>query len=78
MAPKDSKLEKEEEIIQLLDQVVETGIPVEFERKGKRLRIVPAEKRRELDRLEAHPDFVVGNPDDFIHLDWSSEWKPQT
>ena len=27
--------------------------------------------------MENHPDFVVGNPDDLIHFDWSSESEPQ-
>jgi len=63
--------------LRLLDQVVKTGTPVEIERKGKRLLISPAEKHRNLDCLEKHPDFIVGNPDDLVHIDWSSEWKPQ-
>ena len=67
----------EEDILHLLDKVLKTGVPVEIERKGKRLLISPAEKRRELDSLEKHPDFIVGNPDDLVHIDWSSEWKPE-
>ena len=63
--------------LRLLDQVVKTGTPVEIERKGKRLLISPAEKHRNLDCIEKHPDFIVGNPDDLVHIDWSSEWKPQ-
>jgi hypothetical protein len=74
----DSNLEKEENILRLVDRVIKTGVPVEFERKGKRLLIVPAEKHRDLDLLERHPDYIVGNPDDLVHIDWSSEWKPQT
>ena len=65
------------DIIELLDNVVKTGVPVEIERKGKRLLISPAEKRRNLDCLEEHPDFILGNPDDLVHIDWSAEWKPQ-
>ena len=72
----DSNTKEEKEILRLLDKVIKTGVPVE--RKGRRLLIVPAEKHRELGRLEEHPDFVVGNPDDLVHIDWSSEWKPQT
>jgi hypothetical protein len=64
------------DILQLLDKVLSTGLPVEIERKGQRLVISPAEKRRDLAYLENHPDFVVGNPDDLVHVDWSSEWKP--
>lgn len=67
----------QEDILKLLDKVLSTGVPLEIERKGKRLLISPAEKRRELDCLEKHPEFIVGNPDDLVHIDWSSEWNPE-
>ena len=72
-----SNLNIQNDIFQLLDKVIKTGVPVEIERKGKRLLISPAEKRRDLDSLEEHPEFIVGNPDDLVHIDWSTEWKPQ-
>jgi len=71
----DANIQKD--ILRLLDKVVKTGVPLEIERKGKRLLIIPAKKHRDLDRLENNPDFVVGNPDDLIHIDWSSELEPQ-
>ena len=73
----NSDINIQKDILKLLDKVVKTGVPLEIERKGKRLLISPAKKHRDLDRLENHPDFVVGNPDDLIHIDWSSEWEPQ-
>jgi hypothetical protein len=72
-----SDLNIQNDIFQLLDKVIKTGVPVEIERKGKRLLISPAEKRRDLDSLEEHPEYIVGNPDDLVHIDWSTEWKPQ-
>jgi hypothetical protein len=72
-----SDINIQEDILRLLDKVVKTGVPLEIERKGKRLLISPAKKHRDLDCLENHQDFVVGNPDDLIHIDWTSEWKPQ-
>ena len=71
----DSNIQRN--ILELLDKVVKTGIPEEIERKGRRLLISPAEKHRNLDYLEEHPDFIVGNPDDLVHIDWSEEWKPK-
>lgn len=67
-----------ENIYRVLDQVVETGVPVEIERRGRRLKIVPADEpaRGKLDRLDPHPDAIVGDPEDLVHLDWSAEWKP--
>lgn len=67
-----------ENIYKVLDQVLETGAPVEIERRGRKLRIVPGDEppRNKLDRLEAHPRAIVGDPEDLVHLDWSGEWKP--
>jgi antitoxin (DNA-binding transcriptional repressor) of toxin-antitoxin stability system len=64
------------ELYRILDQILETGEPVEIDRKGKVLRIVPAAERSRLDRLEPHAGYIVGDPDELVHLDWSSEWKP--
>jgi hypothetical protein len=58
----------------ILDQVLETGIPVQIERKGQLLVVEPKEAASLWDRLEAH-DIVQGDPDDIIHMDWSGEWK---
>jgi len=63
------------DLYHIVDQVIETGIPVDIERNGKKVRIVAVEKKSKLANLKPHPGTIVGNPDDFIHLDWSSEWK---
>ncbi len=66
--------ELRQNIYRLLDEVLATGIPLEVERHGKRLRIAAADPPSRLDRLVPHPDFARRNLDDFIHIDWSSEW----
>jgi hypothetical protein len=63
-------------VYKLLDEVLETGAPLEVERKGRLLRIVAEAPRSKLSRLQQRPDFVRGDPDDLVHLDWSAEWKP--
>lgn len=67
-----------QDIYRVLDQVLRTGVPVEIERKGRVLRIVAAEAPEggRLGALEPHPDAVTGDPEDLVHLDWSSEWRP--
>ncbi|MGH7897028.1 MAG: type II toxin-antitoxin system Phd/YefM family antitoxin [Candidatus Binatia bacterium] len=67
-----------ENIYKILDQVLETGAPVDIERRGRRLRIVPADAPpgRKLDRLRPRPKTIAGDPEDLVHLDWSGEWKP--
>jgi hypothetical protein len=38
--------------------------------------VAVADGRRELAGLHQHPDAVVGDPKDLVHVDWSSEWRP--
>lgn len=66
------------DVYRILDEILETGAPVEIERKGMRLRIVAVhdEPGSRLDRLQAHPGAVNGDPDELVHLDWSGEWTP--
>ena len=66
----------EENIYALLDQVAETGIPVTVQRKGKPITISCAMTGSKLDRLEEHPNFLQGDPEDVVHMDWSGEWDP--
>ncbi len=63
-------------LYRVLDSVLATGIPVEIERGGKILRIVPAEPVDKLKRLRPRPDYLACDPEEIVHLDWSSEWKP--
>jgi antitoxin (DNA-binding transcriptional repressor) of toxin-antitoxin stability system len=67
-----------ENIYKVLDSILETGVPVEIERRGRKLRIVPGDEspRSKLERLERRPSTIVGDPEDLVHLDWSVEWKP--
>ena len=67
-------------VYRLLDQVLETGVPVEVERHGRRLRIVPADGRRptargKLVRLKARR-YLRAAPEALVHIDWSREWRP--
>jgi prevent-host-death family protein len=62
-------------LYRVLDRVLATGIPVEIERGGKLLRIVPAEPEDKLERLQPHPEYLACDPEDIVHLDWSSKWR---
>jgi antitoxin (DNA-binding transcriptional repressor) of toxin-antitoxin stability system len=67
------------DLLRLLDQVIETGQPVEILRKGRAVRIVLADSASKADwvkRLAPRPGYVVGDPDDLVHLDWSDGWRP--
>ncbi|HWB71890.1 MAG TPA: type II toxin-antitoxin system Phd/YefM family antitoxin [Egibacteraceae bacterium] len=71
-----SASELRQNIYRLLDEVLETGLPLEIERKGKRLRIVPVHTGSRLERIQGDPELIVGDPDDLVHLDWSPYWRP--
>ncbi len=62
-----------ENIYSILDQALETGVPVEVMRKGKILKIVPEVKPDKLSRLKKRK-CIIGDPDDIVHMDWLSEW----
>jgi hypothetical protein len=62
------------DIYKLLYKIARTGTPAEIEWEGKHFMISPSGKKG-LDCLENHPDFIVGNPDELVHVDWSPEWK---
>lgn len=69
-----------ENIYRLLDQVLTTGEPLEVERKGRLLRILPVEAEPDtgggLAALVPRPDAVCGDPEDLVDIEWSSEWRP--
>ena len=73
MAVKPSQLR--EDIYRILDQVLETGVPVEIERRGKLLRIISVESKSKLENLKPRP-YLLSDPEELVHLDWSGEWRP--
>lgn len=68
--------ELRQNVYRLLDEVLRTGMPLEIERGGRHLRIVPVDAPAKLARLDAHPGTIVGDPEGLVHLDWSTEWRP--
>ena len=63
-----------ENIYNVLDQALETGVPVEIQRRGKILKIIPPKGRNKLANLKKHRVFK-GDPQSIVHLDWSDQWK---
>jgi hypothetical protein len=64
-------------VYKILDAVLETGKPIEIERKGRRLRIIavltPESKTA---RIKKRPGLINGDPKDLDSIDWSKEWNP--
>lgn len=64
------------DLYRVLDEVLESGRPVEIERRGRILRIEAADPVDPMTRLEPHPDYIVGDPEALVEIDWTEEWKP--
>jgi hypothetical protein len=63
------------QLFKIVDRVIETGMPVEIERKGHKLKIVLEEKKSKFDNLKRR-NCIVGDPDELIDLEvgeWSEE-----
>jgi hypothetical protein len=57
----------------LLIEIVNTGIPLEINYQGKRLRIVPVNSLDKLDNLVSRPEVIVGNPEELVQITWEQE-----
>ena len=69
-----SPSELRQNVYRLIDQVLATGEPLEIERKGRRLRLVPSEPVDRLALIRPIPDLIAGDPEDLVSSDWSGEW----
>jgi hypothetical protein len=67
-----------ENVYRILDEILETGVPIEIHRRGKKLKIVRVEESEStwLDRLPERPEVIEGDPEDLVQIDWSKEWRP--
>lgn len=61
-------------VYKLLDNVLDSGKPLEVERKGRTLQIIPKETDSKLSKLTKH-DCIQGDPESLVHIDWSDNWK---
>ncbi len=66
-----------ENIYRILDEVLETGIPVVITRRGRRLKIVCVDEGQtsKLDNLVERPEVLRGDPEELVHIDWSKKWR---
>jgi prevent-host-death family protein len=73
MALTASALRKD--VYKILDQVAETGIPAEINRRGRKLRIVSVDKKSKLANAKKRL-IIKGNPEELVHFDWTHPWHP--
>ncbi|WP_321491393.1 type II toxin-antitoxin system Phd/YefM family antitoxin [uncultured Desulfobacter sp.] len=60
-------------IFKLLDEINETGLPIEIIKNGKTLRIIPVEKADKLSNLSPKPDVIKGDPESLVDISWEGE-----
>ena len=58
------------DIYNLLDEVLETGIPIEIRKGDKKLKIVPLEPANKLNNLISRPEVINGDPEDLVDISW--------
>ncbi|GAG24381.1 unnamed protein product [marine sediment metagenome] len=61
-------------LYRILDEILDSGIPVKINRKGEILKIVPEKKKSKFERLEEHST-IIENPESIIDINFDSEWK---
>lgn len=67
------------ELYQVLDRILATGEPVEIVRAQGTIVLRPSTSPRTARGkrgAKGNPNLVVGDPDELVHFDWSSHWKP--
>lgn len=74
MARAVTATELRQQIYKLLDEVLESGEPLEVVRKGRRLRVIADEQADPLTRIVPIPELISGDPDELVAMDWSGEW----
>ncbi len=57
-------------IYNLLDEVLETGIPIEINKGDQKLRIVPVAKVDKFQNLVSRPEVIKGSSDELIDISW--------
>jgi len=57
-------------IYKLLEEILETGVPLEIRKGGRKLRIAPVEKVDKLQNLVYRSDAIYGDPEDLVHIEW--------
>jgi len=71
-----SLTELRKHLFERVDEVINTGIPVEIKRNGHILKIVLGESKRKLDNLKLH-DCIVGDANELANLK-TGIWEDET
>lgn len=61
------------DIYNLLDEILQTGLPIEIKKGDRRLRIIPVEKMDKFQNLISRSDVIQGDPDSLVLVNWEEE-----
>lgn len=60
-------------LYQILDDILDTGIPIEIDKDGKKLMITPLEPTNKLQSLKQRENIIKGDPTDLVDITWEKE-----
>lgn len=60
-------------VYRVLDEILSSGVPVEIEKNGRRLRIMPVEPVDRLSQLPRRPDVISGDANNLAHIHWDQD-----
>jgi prevent-host-death family protein len=60
-------------IYNLLEEVLNTKIPIEINKGGRRLRIIPVETGDKFQNLTPRPEVIQGDPEELVDIHWEEE-----
>ncbi len=63
------------DLYKVVDQIIKTGVAVEIQRNGHKIKIILADGPLKLERLSQKSDVINNNPEDIVHSDWLQEWS---
>ena len=57
-------------IYNLLQEVLDTGVPLEINKGGQKLRIAPVTAIDKFANLIYRPNVINGDPEELVHIEW--------
>ncbi len=60
-------------IYQILDDILNTGVPVKISKGDRKLIIAPLESTDKLRNLRKRKHVIRGNPEDLVNITWANE-----
>ncbi len=58
-----------ESLYEIVARAIRTGVPVEIERKGERVRLERVKRKAKLGNLVRRPGTIAGDPEELVHMD---------